>query len=120
MGGRVHDESEWSLRLQQDADWIEFQFSDKVDFVYAAVVFAHANPSSNHQPFIDRFLVSAASFDLPVLFIHGDGHRWIIDRPWPEENILRVQVDQGGIAPPVQVTTSSVDPETFAFDREPF
>jgi hypothetical protein len=56
-------------------------------------------------------------WDKPVLYLHGDGHRWIKDRPFGAENILRVQVDQGGIAPPLKVTVTTDTDEPFEFDR---
>ena len=43
-----------------------------------------------------------------------DGHRWIHDRPWAANNILRVQVDQGGIA---KITFTDHPTEPFQFDR---
>jgi hypothetical protein len=53
-----------------------------------------------------------------VLYLHGDGHRWIHDRPFKAaKNILRVQVDQGGIASPLLVTVSDDPKQPFVFDR---
>ena len=48
---------------------------------------------------------------------HGDGHKWIYDRPFEAKNILRVEVDQGGKAPPVKVQVTNDSTEPFVFDR---
>ena len=48
--------------------------------------------------FSESAVKDAEQFEKPILYLHGDGHRWIHDRPGAAKNILRVQVDQGGIA----------------------
>ena len=47
----------------------------------------------------------------------GDIHRWIQDRPFVAQNILRVQIDQGGIAPPIKITVTDHPTEPFVLDR---
>jgi hypothetical protein len=120
VGGTVHDDEEWATRHQQNAEWVTSHFEAASDDVYAAVVFGHAHPSGAHDDFIEPFRAAAAAFARPVLYIHGDGHVWIHDHPWPEENMTRVQVDRGGIADPVQVTVWIDEPDTFVFDQSPF
>ena len=53
----------------------------------------------------------------PVLYIHGDGHRWEHERLFDTGYVLRVQVDQGGIAPPVRVGITNDSETPFVFDR---
>ena len=119
VGGRVHDADEWALRLAQNATWVEDQLDDAPDWVYAAVVFGHANPSGNHAAFTSRFKVAATDFDRPVLYLHGDGHVWSLRSPWDGVDATWLQVDQGGNAPPLQVIVSPAG-ETFQFDRDQF
>lgn len=119
VGGFVHDPDEWALRLDQDAQWVETQFEQNPD-AYAAVIFAHANPSTDHAAFVTRMEAAALDFDRPVLFIHGDGHSWIDDAPFAAPNVRRIQVDRGGSAPPLEVTVDSMGAETFAVDRTAF
>jgi len=89
--------------------------------VGAAVISGHANPSGKHAPFVIPFRAAADAFGKPVLYIHGDGHIWTHDHPWPATNILRVQVDSGGKADPVEVTVdTTLEGEPFIFDRTPF
>lgn len=120
VGGRIHDQAEWDQVLKCDADWIKIQFEKNRKRVRAAVVFAQANPNEKHELFMNQFREAARFFKKPVLFIHGDGHKWIYDDPWIEPNIVRVQVDQGGIAPPLQVTVTFDNRHIFEFGRNPF
>jgi uncharacterized repeat protein (TIGR02543 family) len=122
VGGTVHDWNEWNTRMQQDADWVNQQFQAKVSQVRAAVIFAQAGPNWKRDLFFTQFRQSAATFAKPVLFMHGDGHTWIQDQPFPEPNILRVQVDDGGpTVLPVQVTISSdTTLNMFSFERNPW
>ncbi len=117
-GGRVHDAEEWSDFLKDDVDWVEAQLALHADDVYAMVLFAHASPTSNHDPFMIPFRAAAAAFGKPVLFMHGDGHVWVDDRPWPEAYIRRIQVDQGGSADPLEVTVTPMQSDPFTLDRD--
>lgn len=116
VGGAVHDADEWALRLEQDSQWVESQLAAHPE-VYAAVLFGHANPSADHAAFVSRLEAAAIAFDKPMLFIHGDGHAWIDDVPFAAPNLRRVQVEQGGDAPPLQVTVDQEAAEPFALDR---
>ncbi|MDZ7361895.1 MAG: T9SS type A sorting domain-containing protein [candidate division KSB1 bacterium] len=122
VGGSVHDWNEWNTRMQHDADWVSQQFQAKVSQVRAAVIFAQAGPNWKRDLFFNQFRQSAAAFAKPVLFMHGDGHTWIQDQPFPEPNILRVQVDDGGSTVlPVQVTVSlDTTLSMFSFERTPW
>ena len=105
VGGIIHDSSEWKTRHKKNADWINFQFSENKDGVRAAVILAQANPDEKHTDFMTRFLSAAVEFGKPIIFIHGDGHEWIYEESWLKSNIIRIQVDKGGIAPPVKLIT---------------
>ena len=124
VGGTVQSSSEWAQRMQDDIDWIDDQFQTHGASVRTAVIFAHAGPGrSAHDLFFDQFDVSAAAFNKPILFLHADGHTWINDFPFSNNDIMRVQIDAGGDAPPLQVTVTTDDssPSTlFLFDRDPF
>jgi hypothetical protein len=106
----------------QNADWVDQQFQAKVSQVRAAVVFAQAGPGGQGT-FFDRFVQSAAAFAKPVLFLHGDGHEWILDNPWPLSNTLRLQVDNGAAEDPVEVTVTldtSTPATAFTYKRNPW
>jgi hypothetical protein len=116
VGGRVHDAEEWKKRHALDASWAMAQMKRHGPDVKAMVLFGHASPALSHSDFFARFVPAAAEFTKPILYLHGDGHIWIKDRPFEAKNILRVQVDRGGIASPVQVRVTEGE-EPFLFDR---
>jgi len=122
VGGTIHDQNEWNTRMQQDADWVGEQFQAKINQVRGAVIFAQAGPNFKRTLFFDQFRQHAATFGKPVLFMHGDGHTWIQDQPFPEPNILRVQVDDGGsTVQPVQVTVAlDTTLSMFVFKQNPW
>ena len=111
---------EWDALMKGGAEWVGAQLRRDGTEARAAAVFAHANPRTEHALFMDPFRAEAGKFEKPVLFIHGDGHQWIKDRPWPERNILRIQVERSGLPPPVRVTFRSGEGKGFHFERKPF
>lgn len=117
VGGQIHDVEEWKTRHADGADWLRRNLRRFGDRASSLVVFGHATPVKKHADFFDSFVESAKEFKKPILYLHGDGHRWKHDRPFGAKNILRVQVDQGGIAPPVKVTVIDHKTNPFQFDR---
>ena len=119
VGGRVHDRDEWEIRQKQDVQWLQKQFDSAGTDVSCAVVLGHAFPKAeNKKSFETGFLKVAAKFDRPIVYLHGDGHKWTHDRPWKTHpHIERIQVDQGGIAPPLLVTPTHNPRQPFRFDR---
>ncbi len=121
VGGRVQSQSEWNTRMQQDADWVDFQFQDKMDQVRAAVVFAQAGPgNSNRDLFFNQFTTSAGNFAKPVLFVHGDIHTWRYDKPFSQQNITRLRVNKGGDEDPVQITVNMNATDPWQYVRNPW
>lgn len=117
VGGRVHDADEWKQRHAVDLDWARRNIRKFGADVSSMVIFGHALPFAKHKEFFQPFSKDATDFKKPILYLHGDGHRWIHDRPFAAKNMLRVQVDQGGIAPPLKVTVTDDAEEPFVFDR---
>ncbi|HXJ55087.1 MAG TPA: hypothetical protein VNU68_00335 [Verrucomicrobiae bacterium] len=129
VGGRIHDASEWLVRLPQDAAWIkEVLTRASMSDVRAAVILCQANPfvikpgepKDKFKAFLVPFRQSAADWKKPLLFLHSDGHVWIDDQPWPERNIRRIQVDKWDTKfPTIQVTVADTgDAKTmFNFNR---
>ena len=117
VGGRVHDAEEWKTRHAQNVDWIELLMKQNRDACHALVIFGHAHPVGNHGDFFNPFVTLVKDFKMPVLYLHGDGHKWIKDKPFGTDLITRVQVDQGGIAPPLKITVQSDPKSPFVFDR---
>ncbi len=117
VGGRVHDVAEWKRRHGEGLDWVRRNLQRFGSEVSSLVIFGHARPNSTHRDFFEPFSKDAKEFTKPILYIHGDGHRWVYDRPFAAQNILRVQVDQGGIAPPLKVVVTDHETTPFQFDR---
>jgi hypothetical protein len=117
VGGRVHDAAEWKQRHADNLDWVRRNLRRSGAAVSSLIIFGHAKPNANHNDFFEPFNIDAEEFKKPILYLHGDGHRWIHDRPFAAQNILRVEVDQGGIAPPVKVTVTDDATNPFQFDR---
>jgi hypothetical protein len=120
-GGAVHSEEEWA-DFQADASlWVGGQLTQHGSDVDAMVLFMHAKPRSDHDPFIDALVPAVAAFDRPVLLVHGDGHSWIEDKPYEDAPTLtRIQVEAGGDAPPLQVTVDVALEPLWQLEREPF
>lgn len=117
VGGRVHDTEEWKTRHAQDIAWIESTLKSNRDSCHALVLLGHATPVPKHNDFFTPFVALVNEAKLPVLYLHGDGHKWIKDKPFGTDLITRVQVDQGGIAPPLRVTVQTDPKSPFVFDR---
>ena len=119
VGSEVHDQSEWDMRLADDALWVKRLLETHKTDTKAAVIFAHANivnlDPGKFDTFTTVFRASAAAYEQPILFLQGDGHFWFENRPWAEKNILRVQITGGSEAVQVTVDTSNENP--FSFNR---
>lgn len=118
VGGRVHDPAEWNQRLASNAKWLG-KLVDEIS-PKTVVIFGHANMNNNPEKFeifVDGFLSIANRYKKPILYLQGDGHVWIDDRPWKEQNIRRIQVDAGANILKVTIDTSLDNP--FIFNRTP-
>lgn len=120
VGSQVRDSLEWNNRLTQNGLWIKKLSEEQVNNVEAMVVFGHANileaGPDKFKPFTDLFRTAALSFGKPVLMVQGDGHFWIKNKPWPEQNITRIQIDGGDTAVKITVDTSLDYP--FSFNKD--
>ena len=117
VGGKVHDRLEWSQRHADCSKWINSHLEKYNGQFQRLVIFGHATPTSKHDDFFNTLDKSADRIGKPVLYIHGDGHRWIQDYPFESTQVMRVQVDQGGFAPPVRVSITDNLETPFVFDR---
>jgi chitodextrinase len=118
VGGTVHDSDEWATRLQQDADWVDLQFTQKAGQTRAAVVFGHAGPDSDRDIFFDQFEASSAAFGKPVLYIMGDDHSWEYDNPFSESNMARITIERDD--PPLEVTVLMDSQDPWLIERVPW
>lgn len=119
VGSNVHNQTEWETRLTDDANWVQQHLQAEKDNVNAVVVFGHANitegDATKFNTFTNVFRSSAAEFNKPILYLQGDGHVWFTNKPWPEKNITRVQIDGGHRA--VEVTVDPNKSNPFSYNR---
>lgn len=120
VGGLIHDSTEWKIRHQQNTDWMETQINNNNYIINSLVIIAQANPDEKHADFMTRFLILAEQFNKPIIFIHGDGHEWIFEEKWLSPNITRVQVDKGGIAPPLKLVLNINSGKIISYNRNQF
>jgi chitodextrinase len=117
VGGSSYDSNEKERRLQDDADWVEVQFTSKAPQARAAVIIAHAERSGSRDLFFDQFDASASAFGKPILFIHGNDHSWAYNTNWGAPNISRISIEQND--PPLEVTVS-LAASPFSYKRDPW
>ena len=119
VGSTVHNTTEWETRLTDNANWVQQHLQAEKNNVNAAVVFGHANitegDTTKFNTFTTVFRSSAAAFKKPVLYVQGDGHIWFTNKPWPEKNITRVQIEGGHRA--VEVTVDPNKSNPFSYNR---
>ncbi|WP_140157755.1 MULTISPECIES: metallophosphoesterase [Arenibacter] len=119
VGSNVHDAGEWQTRLTDNGNWVKKLMEEQQETVAAAVIFGHANiveaGPEKFQVYTDAFRLASKSFGKPVLYVQGDGHIWYQNKPWPEKNITRLQID-GGIKA-VKITVDLHKDSPFVFDR---
>ena len=103
IGGSKSDgEGDWDRRFQECYDWARKRIRAQDDLLHAVIIFGHAAKFSDLFEMVAKQVAKA---NIPVIYIHGNGHKWRISQPNNSyENFWRVQVDQGGHAPPIKVT----------------
>lgn len=116
VGGTIHDPLEWKTRHAACAEWVKSNLAEHAR-VRAAVVFAQARPKEHHEDFFLPFVDAARGFGRPVMYLHGDGHKYEVEQGWREPNITRVQVDQVSKARPLMITATPDPKNPFLFDR---
>jgi hypothetical protein len=120
VGSSVHDQDEWDTRLLDNGNFLRDFVTAHRDSSNALVLFGHANMveigPDKFRTFTDVMRSVAAGFEKPVLYMQGDGHFWFLNRPYDEQNILRVQIEGGANA--VQVTVDPNLDQPFSFDRD--
>ena len=105
VGGRVHDEDEWSSRLSAEIDWVKSIVSANIPKNAAGVILmAHAKPQQPHSPFFDplkKFVRDELGNDFPFLYLHGDGHSYFYKNNFLDQsNALQIQ-HEGGVRDPI-------------------
>mmetsp|Transcript_16655 Transcript_16655/g.23465 ORF Transcript_16655/g.23465 Transcript_16655/m.23465 type:complete len:522 (+) Transcript_16655:306-1871(+) len=109
-------------RMNRNVDWITEHMERAFESmgaseIRAVIIFGHGNRSPNNRFFFeeianDIFLETSTLRSIPVVYLHGDGHRWNVDRRLAEQigwtSQWDITVDRGGAAPPVLVEIAPV------------
>ena len=117
VGGKIHDHLEWFRRHEDCSEWINSNIEKYNGKFQRIVILGHASPTSKHENFFNTLSQTADKIEKPVLYVHGDGHQWIQDYPFQSSHIMRIQVDQGGIAPPLKIKITDNEKIPFGYDR---
>ncbi|QWD97704.1 hypothetical protein C2740_04860 [Polynucleobacter sp. MG-5-Ahmo-C2] len=124
---------EYYARNQANLSWIEKAFDRANRKHYAGIVFSYqadmfyspnqtTDLTSGYRDTLQAFSMHAQAFKKPVLLVHGDSHRLIIDQPlktnnqkYTLENVLRLQVmgAEHVQAVEIQVNPSALQPFSF-------
>jgi len=120
--------SEYGERNAANLAWIDAIFERaRQTEARAVVLFFQANPflrtpgsPSGFADTLDRLAQRARAYDRPVLLVHGDGHRLLIDQPLAVSgrrmnNVTRLMVFGDIEVHGVLVTVDSASPDTFSY-----
>ena len=119
-------------RTQANIAWIRDSFRVAQSQRSPAVVLAlHADMfkpevRNFYQPLLDEIRIASDRFGKPVLLIHGDSHRFMVDRPFltrtseteppKHANLTRLQVFGAPELKAVRVTVNTSRPWVFGFE----
>jgi hypothetical protein len=103
--------SDWDDRLHMDKEWVaknvESYFTERE--VRGVIVFGHGKRSTRTKPFftsMSNYFVNITTREkIPVMYIHGDGLTYKVDRSFSHDAgwqyYYDVQVHQSGLADPI-------------------
>jgi len=117
VGGNAKDLAEWHARHLAGAQWTVDCLTRHRDEARAAIIFAQARPKPVHEDYFVPVLEAAKTFGKPVMYLHGDGHKYEVEPAWRVPNVTRVQVDQVAKARPLLITVTTDPANPFTFDR---
>jgi len=125
-------ESYWTDQLTDQLQWTKTLIRNFVDNLSPLkgriVLFAHAQPNSDHRRlFFDplaTFIEQTLNNQTPFLYIHGDGHYWLHNPSYRgQESWLQMMMRGGTSEPPVKVSVrasgkSASTADAFKYDRQ--
>jgi hypothetical protein len=105
------DIDSWNARMKMNKEWVAYNiesYFEKLE-IRGVIILGHALRSPRTRPFFlsvaDYFVNITYRQDLPVVYLHGDGHDWDVDTKLSHQlhwkHFRDIQVDQGGLADPV-------------------
>lgn len=112
VGGSPFSNDEWDDRLTTQQEWTinlieEHRTGDNA--VGAVVIFAHANPNGQHDPFfnpISDYIENVLNNSIPIIYMCGDVHSYLYESDfYGQPSFLRVRKDGGTNEPPLMVVS---------------
>ena len=110
VDGKVQSEREWTIRHQENVQWVEEQINLYQRKEYRAVVLmGHAGATSKvgdfFWPVIDDFKI----LNKPVLYVHASNGDGILKyRPFDElEDFTALRLEKGSLSSPFQITVTT-------------
>jgi hypothetical protein len=121
------DDDFWDNHLAQQLTWVQeliTSYSNTTMFGYTGrvVLFGHPNPRSSHGVFFDgltEFLDRTYSNTLPVIYVNGDGHKWLYEPGFKgSSGLLRIQVQGKAQEPPTLITVFNTGEAVVVVDDD--
>jgi hypothetical protein len=106
VGGRVHNATEWSIRMEDEFHWTRnvIHLNLPTGNVDGVIILSHAKPTEDHLEFTVPFrsyLAKELKNKYPILYLHADGHSYMYTPYFLQQpNLLRVQ-HEGGVRDPI-------------------
>jgi hypothetical protein len=125
---------EYQDRNKANLAWIDRTFNLVTQSNLSGIIFAYqadmfyqpsqlTSTDSGYRDTLERFISKSEIFNKPVLLIHGDSHRLIIDQPLYRkdqkkvlENVLRLQVMGAEQVQAVEVQVNPAQEQPFSFN----
>ena len=125
--------SEYLERNQANLDWIKSSFALASTKRYKGIIFSYQadmfyspkqaiDASSGYRDTLNLLSNEAQKLQIPILLIHGDSHRLIVDQPLKTadqkyiiEHVLRLQVMGAEQIQAVEVTVNPMAEQPFGF-----
>lgn len=135
VGGAIINHTEWTRRLEEEFNWckflIQFYTNTTVPFpsIGRVVIFGHADPTRNHNSFfvpLRTFIQNELKNRVPILYIHGDRHRWLYEPNYlNQSSMLRISLQGLASEVPLKVSVhatgkSSATNEAFTYERRSY
>ncbi|OEU22169.1 hypothetical protein FRACYDRAFT_232322 [Fragilariopsis cylindrus CCMP1102] len=97
-------------RMKSSMEWlaesVETNFAKRV--IRGVFIMGHAGRSERNRPFFKnmaKYFTNIATREVPVMYLHGDGLTYVVDRTFPDDvnwdYFYDVQIEQSGFADPV-------------------
>ena len=120
-------------RNQANLSWIKHAFQHAVNKNYEGIIFSYQadmfytvkqaiDPESGYRETLQLLSKSAEEFKRPILLIHGDSHRLIIDQPLKTidqkqvlENVIRLEVMGANQVQAVEIEVKPGAEQPFGF-----